>query len=185
MYCNNQIHSELIMMDTNTCPFCSELLIIGGTSNEPCCNDQNIGIINGYNVSSNCGSSHGPDLKHEYINYSENLYKFKKKSLYNRQYHVENVLTAICLEYGIVLTYAQRSCIYKIFVIIGQCIPLINKQRKRMISTKFIIKQLFMLLGLPYECIKTSNSKRTIDFYNEYYKQILDLRYDDIMRIIG
>ena len=53
-----------------------------------------------------------------------------------------------------------------------------------MISSKFVIRQLFKLLDLPFECIKITKSIKTLEFYNRYWAKILELKFDSIMHII-
>ena len=53
-----------------------------------------------------------------------------------------------------------------------------------MISTKFVIRQLFMLLGLPFDFIKVSKSRKTLEFYNRYWAKILELKNAEILHII-
>ena len=184
MCCNSQIHDELKNMEESTCPFCDQLLVEGDNVVESCCSEQDIENKNGINVCINCGSIHGYVYVHEYINFYENMYRIRRKSVYHRKYHIENVLNSICYGNRVGLTHDQRSRIYKIFVEIDSILPLVNRNRKRLISTKFIIRQIFMLLGLHFEFIKVSKSRRTLEFYNRYWVKILLLRFDRIIRII-
>ena len=184
MICNPQIHDESKQMEESVCPFCDQLLVEGDKSADLCCAEPNIENNNGMNVCLNCGSIHGNVYVHEYSNFYENLYRIQRKSVYHRKYHIENVLNSICYGNRVGLTHDQRSRIYKIFVEIGTILPSVNGTRKRMISTKFIIRQIFMLLGLPYEFIKVSKSRRTLEFYNRYWVKILLLRFDRIIHII-
>ena len=82
------------------------------------------------------------------------------------------------------LSHHQRDRIFKVFDEIGTAIPLLNLNWKRMISIKFIIKQIFILFGIPFEFIKVTKSKRTLKFYNRYWAHILLLRFDRIIHII-
>lgn len=41
-----------------------------------------------------------------------------------------------------------------------------------------------MLLGIPFEFINVSKSKRTLEFYNKYWAKILLMKIDKIMHII-
>ncbi len=184
MCCNSQTHDELKNMEESTCPFCEQLLVEGDKVAESCCSEQNIANENYANACLNCGLSHGNDCVNEYINFYENVHRIRRKSVYHRKYHIENVLNSICYGNRMELTHNQRKRIYKVFVEIGNVIPLVNKNRKRMISTKFIIRQIFMLLGIPFEFIKVSKSRRTLEFYNRYWAKILLLKFDKIIRII-
>ena len=54
-----------------------------------------------------------------------------------------------------------------------------------MISLKFILRQVFEMLGLPYKNIQISKSKRTLASYKQYWKDILLLIGDKIKSIVG
>ena len=184
MCCNSQIHDELKNIEEFTCPFCDKLLIEDNKEADPCCSKQNIANDNYANLCLNCSLVYGYDYVNEYIDFYQNMYRIRRKSVYKRFYHIENTLNSICYENKITLTYKQRDKIYKTFEIIGSVIHLVNNNRKRMISTKFVIRQLFMLLELPFECIKISESKRTLEFYNRYWAKILELKNAEILHII-
>ena len=91
----------------------------------------------------------------------------------------------ICYGNRVNLTNNQRNQTHKVFADIDSVIPNVNNKRKRMISTKFIIKQIFMLLGLPSECIKITKSKKTHGFYNRYWENVQLLIGDRIQSIIN
>ena len=183
MECNKQIHSELMTMNVSECPFCVQLLKEGDKLVEQCCDKQDI-LEDAYStVCNNCGSQ-SYIYTSNYIDFYENMYRIRRKSAYKRFYHIENTLNSICCENKITLTYKQRDKIYKTFKIIGSVIPSVNKLRRRMISTKYIIRQLFILLDLPFECIKITKSIKTLEFYNRYWAKILELKNAEIIHIM-
>ena len=184
MCCNSQIHDELKNIGESTCPFCDQLLVEFNKVVEPCCSEQYIENINGINVCRNCGSVHGYDYVNDYIDFYENMHRIHRKSIYHRKYHIFNILNRICYGNRVELTHTQRDKIHKLFRVIGSVIPLVSKDRKRMISTKYIIRQLVKLLGLPHEIIDISKSHKTLVFYNRYWSNILALKYAEILRII-
>ena len=186
MYCDSILHEDLIMMNQDTCPFCNVFLIEfnNKNGNYKCCNNQNMVNKNGMNVCLNCGLVHGCEYVIGYLDFYENMYKIHKKSIYKRKYHIENTLNSICYDNKITLTYKQRDKIYKTFEIIGSVIPSVNKLRRRIISTKYILRHLFKLLDLPFECIKITKSRKTLEFYNRYWAKILELKFDSIIHII-
>ena len=53
-----------------------------------------------------------------------------------------------------------------------------------MININFILKQIFRMLDLPYEKVKTTKSKKTLENYDRYWREILSLSSDEIMKII-
>ena len=183
MSCNSQIHDELKNMGEGSCIFCNELLYAGDNFVDHCCDKQDI-LEDAYStVCQNCGTQ-SYKYTSNYIDFYENMHRIRRRSIYHRKYHIDNVLNDICYENKITLTYKQRDKIYKTFEIIGSVIHLVNNNRKRMISTKFVIRQLFKLLNLPFECIKISKSKRTLEFYSQYWSKILKLKHNEINHIM-
>ena len=54
-----------------------------------------------------------------------------------------------------------------------------------MISVKFIMKQLFKMLGLPYNDINVTKSKKTLKYYKQYWEKVQSLVGDKIQSIIN
>ena len=184
MSCNSQIHDELKNMNESICPFCDQQIVEGDKVAVSCCSGPDMANKNGMNVCLNCGSVHGYDYADEYIDFYENMHRIRRKSVYNRKYHIENMLNNICFENRIDLTHDQRKRIFRVFAEISDIIPTVNDRRKRLISTKYIIKQIFMMLGLHSEFIKVSKSKKTLGFYNRYWAKILLSKSDKIIHIM-
>ena len=114
------------------------------------------------------------------------MYKIRKKSVYCRKYHIENVMNSISFENNTELTHGQRDQIYKVFVEIDSVLKHeVNDSRKRMISVKFIMKQLFKMLGLPYKDINVTKSKKTLKYYKQYWEKVQSLIGDRIQSIIS
>ena len=95
------------------------------------------------------------------------------------------MLYSILIENNIQLTYHQREQIYKVFVEIDSVLSEVNDGRKRMISIKYVIKQLFKMLRLPYKDINVTKSKRTLTYYKQYWKNVQSLIGDKIQSIIN
>ena len=171
-------------MEESKCPFCDQLLIEGDKDAVSCCNVPDIEHNNGIKVCINCGLVHGYDYFTGYIDFYANMYKIYKKSIYHREYHIQNVLNRICYMNRVELTHYQRDRIYKVFVEIGTILPLVNKSRKRMISVKFIMRRIFKMMGLPYKNIPSSKSKKTLAFYDKYWNSIESIIGDKINSII-
>ena len=192
MDCNSQIHDELKNMDPeeSTGPFCDRLLVEVDEVEaekviESCCREQDMENVNGMNVCINCGSVHGYDYVPEHVNFYENMYKIRRKSVYHRKYHIENVLNSICYRNRVQLTHNQRNRIYKVLAEIDSILYKINDGRKRMISIKFILKQLFKMLRLPYKDIQVTKSKKTVRYYKQYWEKVQLLIGDRIQSIIS
>ena len=166
MSCNLILHDEFLNMGEIICPFCDKQLTTLPNTVDPCCSEQD---MNGENTCINCGVVNSDIYVTEYFNFYDNIYKIRKKSIYNRKYHIENVLDGIFSENNIQLTYHQREQIYKVFVEIDSVLNEVNDGRKRMISIKYVIKQLFKMLGLPYKDINVKKSKRTLTYYKQYW----------------
>ena len=94
------------------------------------------------------------------------------------------MLDSISSENNIQLTYHQREWIYKVFVEIDSVLNEVNDERKRMISIKYVVKQLFKMLELPYKDISVTKSKRTLKYYKKYWKKVQSLTGDRIQSII-
>ena len=185
MSCNLVIHNDLKKDGELICPFCDKQLTILPNTVDPCCSEQDMVNINGVNTCVNCGLVDGYDYVIGYFNFYDNMYKIRKKSVYNRKYHIENVLDGIFSENNIQLTYHQREKIYKLFVEIDSVLSEVNDGRKRMISIKYVIKQLFKMLRLPYKDINVTKSKRTLTYYKQYWKKVKSLIGDKIQLIIN
>ena len=183
MNCNSQIHDELKNMMQSTCPFCYRLLVEAHKVVDPCCDKQELETVNGMNICINCGSVHGYDYVPEYFNFYDNMHKIRRKSVYHRKYRIENVLDSIFSDNNIQLTYHKREKIYKVFVEINSVLHEVNDGRKRMMSIKYVIKQLFKMLGLPYKDINVTKSKRTLTYYEQYWKKVQSLIGDRIQSI--
>ena len=190
MRCNTKIHDELKNMGESSCPFCDRLLVEVDKVEvdklvEPCCSEQDMENVNGMNVCINCGSVHGYDYVPEHVDFYENMYKIRRKSVYHRKYHIENVLNSICYRNRMQLTHDQRNRIYEIFAKIDSVLHEINDGRKRIISIKFILKQLLKMLGLPYKYINVTKSKKTVRYYEQYWEKVQLLIGDRIQLMIN
>ena len=185
MNCNSQIHDELKNMMELTCPFCSQQLLEVDKAIESCCSEQNVENIDGMNTCLNCGLIHCCDDIAEYFNFYENMYMLRRKSIYHRKYRINYVLDCISCENNVQLTYRQKERIHEVFIEIGSVLHDVDDGRKRIICIKYVIKQLFKMIGLPYKDINITKSKRTLKFYNEYWEKILLLIGDRIQSIIN
>ena len=152
--------------------------------NEPCCSERDMRNVNGMNTCVNCGLVHGCDYVMEYFNFYDNMHRIRQKSVYNRKYHIENTLFNISRNNNIELTYHQREQIYKAFIAIDNVLNEVNDGRKRMISMKYVFMELFKMLGLPYEDGYVMKSKRTLKYYEKYWKKVQSLIGDRIQSMI-
>ena len=189
MDCEIGIHEAFIELKQNICPFCKQPLedekkcdII--EEYYLCCDCREIVINNGYIVCKNCGIVQGYKKAKEFINFYENLYRIRRKSIYHRKYHLNNILMDIGTKYNITFSVEQKNKIMRIFSEIDKILPQINGERKRMISLNFILIQVLRMMSLPFNKIPISKSKRTLNSYQEYWEKIMILIGDRIKGII-
>ena len=182
MSCNFVIHNDLKKDGELICPFCDKQLTTLPKIVDPCCSEQD---INGENTCINCGVVNSDIYVTEYVDFYNNIHRIRKKSVYHRKYHIDDVLYSIFSENNIQLTYHQRVRIYKVFVEIGSVLNEVNDGRKRVISIKYVIKQLLKMLRLPYKDINVTKSKRTLTYYKQYWKNVQSLIGDKIQSIIN
>ena len=189
MDCEIGIHEAFIELKQNICPFCKQPLedekkcdII--EEYYLCCDCREIVINNGYIVCKNCGIVQGYKKAKEFINFYENLYRIRRKSIYHRKYHLNNILMEMSLKQNIKFSIEQRNKILRIFYEIGVILDQIKGVRKRMISLSFILVQVLRMMDLPFNKIQISKSKRTLNSYQEYWEKIMILIGDKIKGII-
>ena len=90
----------------------------------------------------------------------------------------------ISTKHNITFSVEQKNKIMKIFSEIGKILPQINGERKRMISLNFILRQVLRMMGLPFNKIPISESKKTLASYEKYWKQMNELIGDKMKEII-
>ena len=133
----------------------------------------------------NCGSVEGYDDAFVYIDFHENRNRIRRKSVYQRKYYIEIVLNQISQKNNSYFTVKDTEKIKRIFEEIGRVTHLVNKnKRKRMINTKYIMKQIFLMLDINFE-IEASKSKKTIASYENYWNDVLILKFDKVMKIVN
>ena len=149
MSCNPQIHDELKNIGESKCPFCDKFLLECDKGVQSCCSNQHVESL----ICVNCGLVFGCEYATEYIDFYENIHKIRRKSVYHRKYHIENVPNTICYVNRVELTHDQRDQIYKIFLEIGTILNEVNGIRKRMISVNFIMRRIFEMMEISYKQI--------------------------------
>ena len=189
MNCEIGLHEGLIKLREIVCPFCKQPL----EDEKPresiekyylCCDSQDIINDNGMIVCQNCGIVQGYKKAREFINFYENIHRIKRKSIYHRKYHLNNILMEISIKQNIYFSVEQRNKILRIFFEIGEILNQINGERKRMISLNFILIQVLRMMGLPFNKIPISKSKNTLASYQQYWTQIILLIGDRMKGII-
>ena len=182
MSCKN-IHQELVNMEEIICPFCDKKIGKHTKKIEQCCSKPH--IVNNENIfCQNCGTVHGFQPVIEYVEFHQNKHRFHRKSVYQRKYHIENIINNIALKNNFQISVKNKDKILRIFMEIGKVIQSVNIDRKRMININFILQKIFKMLNLPHEKIKTTKSKKTLEKYDQYWEDILTLIFDKIDTIV-
>ena len=191
MNCNIDLHESLIESGDIVCPFCDFQLTYVKQKPQDCtakydlcCDCQEIINNNGMIVCRSCGIVQRYESSAEYIDFYENKYRMKRKSVYHRKYHINNVLTDLSSKYRITFSVKQKNKIMKIFSEIDKILPQINGERKRMVSVNFILKRIFKMLGIESNKLPITKSKKTLASYEKYWKQMNELIGDKIKEII-
>ena len=124
-----------------------------------CCDNQDIINNEGEVVCKNCGFIQYYKYQKEYIDFNENKFKIRKRSFYIRKYHLNNVLNEICKTNNIQLLKSDQLKIFEIFDRINKVLPELNHNRKRVISIKYMLKQIFDMLKIDYKILKSQKVK--------------------------
>ena len=111
-----------------------------------------------------CGVFQGYNFVEEYIDFYKNRHRFIRKSVYHREYHINNTLLNIKEKYNIEFSFVLKYKIDIVFVEISKIVNEVNGTRKRMISINFIIRKVLSMMDLPFDEIPISKSKKSISF---------------------
>ena len=162
------------------CPFYNEQLTDIKSVETKCCDRTNITVAGFKIVYTNCGLMHGFKSANEFVDFYENRYRIRKKSVYHRKYHILGAMNDIVQKNNIQIGYYNREKIPRIFRLIDQISPEVNIGRKRMIPVNFILKQLFDILGMKYKFFPLTRSKKTLKYYSKWPGRVYALIKDDI-----
>ena len=128
------------------CPFCYKQISDYYTAKQRNCYEKPDKMeVNSRLVCVNCGLIGNDIFKNNYIDFYENMYKIRKKSVYIRKYHIQNVLSDIAIKNNLPISRAVINHVCQIFDLINTVSNQLNQDRKRIISIKFIIHKLFMV----------------------------------------
>ena len=163
MICNIELHDELVDSGEIHCPFCDERLEDCSVKKHIlCCDMQDIINNNGIRVCRSCGIVHGYEFSNENIDFYENIFKIRRKSVYYRKYHIEKTINDLSTNHYI--SVHTQSKILRVFKEIEKIIPQVNGKRKRMININFIMKEILKMMGLKHDHVKVTKSKKNINF---------------------
>lgn len=187
MNCHQDLHDGLREDGAISCPFCNnQIAEYQTTEAESCCENPDVINDSGTRVCRFCGQVDGYEEAQDYVNFYDNMFKIRKKSIYQRKYHVENVIADTCSTERFQLSRKEIVIICSIIDKIGLLHHQVMDSRKRiMISVRFILRQVFMMMGLPHEKIKITKSRKTLSSYKRYWSSIIKLIGKDINKIIN
>ena len=100
------------------------------------------------------------------------MYKFRRKSVYQRKYHINNVLNNICCKHRIQISTKERKGINMMFKKIE---GVLLNGRKRSIKMHFIIRKI-LEISPSDSCkfFKLPKSPKTLRQYNRIWKHICE-----------
>ena len=144
-----------------------------------CCKKKSLINNGGEVVCKFCGQvSHYEMVNEEFIDYYKNLYRIRRKSKYQRKYHIKNVLLDKLLQNYIYLTVEETSKIFRIFENVAALFFWLYPLRKRLIKFNFIFYKIFYeekfegLVPWQYKIFSVRLSKQAVKKYNEIWNNI-------------
>ena len=182
--CNKEVHELLIQEGQVNCIFCNKQIQDPGKSRPYFCCDSMRLIKDDFIVCKNCGQVHDQYFSSEYIDFSENRYRMKRKYIYYRKYHIIDTMNDIAQKNNIHIGHHNRENILTVLQLFDR-IERRDVGRKRLTSVNLIIKQVFDILGIEYNFIPHTRIKNTLKYYNEWWDRVYDLIKDDIDRLFS
>ena len=176
--CNNRINCDdryHIEIKDTICPFCDDDDDDDENKDdtpklETCCENKDIVDHDGAYVCKSCGTVEGYKLTVGYIDYHENRYKLRRKSVYHRKYHLEKFLMLF------ELSYENRIDFRKSF---KQMESAINKlqSKKRYPFIKYLCYKIFQLKNdnNNIKRCKRLINKRTLLKYNKLCIKVCEI----------
>ena len=178
-----ELHKELVNMEEVVCPFCDKQISKQSKKTDQCCDQPEI-VKDNTIVCKKCGTVQGYTPLIEYVDFYQNKHRFQRKSVYQRKYHIKNIVNNIAIKNNFQVTFKNMDKIIRIFAVLVKFTKYVDIDRKRMINLNFIIKQIFKMLDLPFEKVKTTKSKKTLHMYQNYWDDISLLASDEICLIV-
>ena len=133
-----------------------------------CCKRKSLINDGGEVVCKFCGQvSHYEMVNEGFIDYYENLYRIRRKSKYQRKYHIKNVLIDKLLQNHIYLTVEAENKLIRIFSQVVTLFFRLYPSRKRLLKFNFIFYKIFSeekFEGFPqseYKIFSVRLSKQT------------------------
>ena len=144
-----------------------------------CCEQKSLINNRGEIVCKFCSQvSHYEMVSEGFINFYENLYRIRRKSKYQRKYHISNVLIDKLLQNHIYLTVEAENKLIRIFSQVVTLFFRLYPSRKRLFKFNFIFYKIFSeekFEGFPqseYKIFSARLSKQTEKKYNQIWNNI-------------
>ena len=84
-------------------------ILIKKPKDDLCCDNQDVINEDGMLVCQNCGVVQGYNYVKEYVDFYKNRHRFIRKSVYHREYHINNILLNIEEKYNIKISNCQKQ----------------------------------------------------------------------------
>ena len=130
MNCNLDIHNGITEMNEIICPFCDKKLVEVERFIESCCDKSDVEKDDYKLVCKNCGSVHGYVNADEFVDFYDNIYKIWRKSIYHREYHIEDKITNLCSENKYQISPNDKQKVIRVFEEIDKILPQIDQNIK-------------------------------------------------------
>ena len=139
-----------------------------------CCKNKSLINNSGEVVCKFCGQvSHYEMVSDKLIDYYKNIYWIRRKSKYQRKYHIKNILYDKLLQNYICLTVEETCKLFRIFENVALLFFRLYPSRKRLIKFNFIIYKIFIEEGFQeYKIFSVRLSKQAAKKYNEIWDNI-------------
>ena len=132
------------------------------------------------NTCINCGLIDGYIFLNNYINVYENLFKIKRKSVYYRKYHLNNIINDIEKKNNKQINNIIRKKILKAFNIINKTETI----KKRIINLRFILNKLFKLMELDLNSNFKTKNKKTLNNYEKFWVKVEEMVGDELKSVL-
>ncbi len=172
------IHSELVAQGELVCFMCDHKLIqltdiknlidANSANNEICnnCNNPSLIRFDEMIVCNECGCVDDYLMVLDVEMYGN--CQIRKKSIYQSKYYIQNIINHISKKHHIQVPVRIRVLICKVIDLIRSSKE-IMRDRRRIISIKYIIREIFKLTELPYDFMPQSKSKITRRTYKAFW----------------
>ena len=111
-----ELHEGLIELGDVVCPFCKRTLEDldekprdSSLKYDLCCDCQDIINNDGMIVCRSCGIVQGYEPAREFIDFYDNRHRIRRKSVYHRKYHINDILMRISMNHKIEISVENRT----------------------------------------------------------------------------